>query len=55
MFRQKINSQKRVAYINLKKTLLTDNFTICDSTYIVDYYNYKPWRYYSQKNTIRLK
>ena len=31
---------KRVAYIDLKTALLSDGFEICDSTYIVDYYNY---------------
>lgn len=31
---------KRVAYIDLETAQLTENFEICDSSYIVDYYNY---------------
>lgn len=32
----------RVAYINIEKAKNTDRFIVCDSTYIVDYYNYSP-------------
>lgn len=31
---------KRVAYIDFKEAKLTEGFKICDSTYMVDYYNY---------------
>lgn len=32
---------KRVAFIDLSKARLANNFVICDSTDIVDYYNYR--------------
>lgn len=32
---------KRVAYIDFKKAKLTEGFEMCDSTTIVDYYNYR--------------
>ena len=51
---------KRVAYIDLKKAMLVKNFKICDSTYIIDYYNYAPsdsisrtTSYYNGKNGLR--
>lgn len=31
---------ERVAYIDLETAQLTDGFSVCDSNYIVDYYNY---------------
>lgn len=51
---------KRVAYIDLRKALHTENFEVCDSTYIVDYYNrgrndsiYRRTEYISNKNGLR--
>lgn len=52
--------KERVAYIDIKKALFSENFTICDSTYIVDYYNYYPGdtihrrtQYISNKNGLK--
>ncbi|NQX84739.1 MAG: hypothetical protein HRT67_02255 [Flavobacteriaceae bacterium] len=51
---------KRVAYIDLKTAQLTKGFSICDSSYIVDYYNYAKGytensitRYIDGKNGLR--
>lgn len=51
---------KRVAYIDVKKALHTENFEVCDSTYIVDYYNrgrndsiHRRTEYISNKNGLR--
>ena len=51
---------ERVAYIDLKNALHTENFEICDSAYIVDYYNrgpddtiHRPTAYFSKKNGLR--
>ena len=51
---------KRVAYIDLQKALHTENFEVCDSTYIVDYYNYakgdsvfRRTEYATKKNGLR--
>ncbi|WP_423996860.1 hypothetical protein [Maribacter sp. IgM3_T14_3] len=52
--------KKRVAYIDTKKALFSENFKICDSTRIVDYYNYAPGdsihrrtQYTTNKNGLR--
>lgn len=51
---------KRVAYINIKEAKNTKDFKICDSSYIVDYYNYsrgdsvsKVTSYFNGKNGLR--
>jgi len=51
---------KRVAYIDLQKALNTENFEVCDSTYIVDYYNrgrddsiHRRTKYNTNKNGLR--